>query len=164
MKKNVPMTGFLDDDYKNWLTELKSKIRSAQLKAAIAVNSGLISFYWDLGKMIVEKQAVTTWGDKLIDQVAKDLKTEFLDIKGLSRTNLFYAKQFYNFYQPAIVQQPVGQLGQQAVDQLIPQSVIQIPWGHISSFSANQEISTRLYFICSKLPKTTGAGMHWPCK
>ncbi len=58
--------------------------------------------------MIVEKQSATAWGDNLIDQVAKDLKAEFPDMKGLSRTNLFYAKQFYNFYQPLIVQQSVG--------------------------------------------------------
>ena len=42
-------------DYKDWLVELKSKIRSVQLKAAVAVNSALIEFYWDLGKMITEK-------------------------------------------------------------------------------------------------------------
>ncbi len=53
-------------------------------------------------------------------------KAEFPDIKGPSGTNLFYAKQFYNFYQPAIVQQPVGQLGQLAVDELtVPASLAQ---------------------------------------
>ena len=61
----------LTTDYKQWLTELKSKIRSAQMKAAIAVNSALIQFYWELGKMIDEKENV--WGTKLIDRVAKDL-------------------------------------------------------------------------------------------
>ena len=44
-----------DSDYKTWLIELKSKIRSVQLKAAVAVNSALIEFYWELGKMIAEK-------------------------------------------------------------------------------------------------------------
>lgn len=98
--------------------------------------------------MIVEKQSATTWGDDLIDQVAKDLKAEFPDMKGLSRTNLFYAKQVYNFYQPLIVQQPVGQLGQQPVDQLIPQSVTQIPWGHnILIFSKSEDINEAAFYL-----------------
>ncbi len=98
----------LDKEYKNWLIDLKSKIRSAQAKAAIAVNSALIEFYWELGKMIAEKENV--WGSKLIEQVAKDLREEFPEMKGLSRSNLSYAKQFFTFYQAEFVQQPVGQL------------------------------------------------------
>jgi hypothetical protein len=50
----------LTPEYKTWLTELKSKIRSVQIKAALAVNSALIEFYWELGKMISEKESV--WG------------------------------------------------------------------------------------------------------
>ena len=64
-------------DYKNWLVELKGKIGSVQIKAAIAVNAALIGFYWDLGKMIAEKQ--TQWGDKFINQLAVDLKAEFTE-------------------------------------------------------------------------------------
>jgi hypothetical protein len=126
MKKN--------NDYKEWLTDLKSRIRQSQIKAAIAVNSALIEFYWDLGKMISEKEAV--WGGKLVEQVAKDLKEEFPDMQGLSRSNLFNAQKFYKFYNAQLVQQPValiqnadnreidsvqqpvGLIGQQAVAQL----------------------------------------------
>jgi hypothetical protein len=42
----------LNNDYKNWLIELKSKIQHNQIKAALAVNSQLIQLYWDLGKQI----------------------------------------------------------------------------------------------------------------
>lgn len=97
-----------DDSYKKWFTDLKRKIHSVQIKTAIAVNSTLIQFYWELGKMIAEKENV--WGKKLIEQVAKDLKEAFPAIKSLSRSNLFYCKQFYTFYSGAIVQQPVEQL------------------------------------------------------
>lgn len=48
-----------DLGYRQWLTDLKNKIRSTQIKAAIAVNSMLVEFYWELGKMIAEKQ--TEW-------------------------------------------------------------------------------------------------------
>jgi predicted nuclease of restriction endonuclease-like (RecB) superfamily len=119
------MTQLIDDDYKKWILEIKSKIRSAQMKAALSVNSALIEFYWDLGEMIYEKQESSAWGNKLIEKVASDLKSEFPTMKGLSRSNLFYAKQFYVFYRNIIVQQVVGLIGQQLIDQLK-----QIPWGH----------------------------------
>ena len=104
-------------DYKTWIGELKFKIRSVQIKTAVAVNSALISFYWDLGKMIAEKQRTVDWGDKLIDQIASDLKDEFPEMNGFSASNLKYCKRFYLFYNSSDFS-----IGQQAVDQ--------IPWGH----------------------------------
>jgi predicted nuclease of restriction endonuclease-like (RecB) superfamily len=113
----------------------------------------LIFFYWELGKSIVEKQQEHNWGAGIIDQLALDLKKEFPDVEGFSRSNLYYVKQFYVFYsQGVIIQQPVGQLPKtltkrgstkktivpQAVGQIqkkvktsiVPQAVGQIPWGH----------------------------------
>jgi len=106
----------LDTEYKNWLIHLKSRIRSVQAKTAIAVNSALIEFYWELGKMIAETQ--TAYGTGFLEQVSKDLKDEFPEMQGLSVRNLKYTRQFYIFYQSLIVQQPVGQIGQQPVAQL----------------------------------------------
>jgi predicted nuclease of restriction endonuclease-like (RecB) superfamily len=79
----------LDTDYKLWITSLKEKIRTSQIKAAIAVNQEMIELYWDIGKSIVEKQEQSSWGAKLIEQIAKDLKRELPDTNGFSRTNLF---------------------------------------------------------------------------
>jgi hypothetical protein len=62
-------------EYKIWLNDIKSKIRSTQAKAALTVNSVLINFYWELGIMISEKE--THWGKKLIEQVSIDLKKDF---------------------------------------------------------------------------------------
>ncbi|MFV0555073.1 MAG: YhcG family protein [Mangrovibacterium sp.] len=127
-----------DDTYRKWISELKSKIRSTQIKAAVAVNSVLIEFYWELGKMIADKENV--WGNKLIEQLAKDLKAEFPDMKGLSRSNLFYCKQFYIFYHTEIVQQPVGQF--------VQHPVAQIPWGHnILIFSKSKNIEEARFYI-----------------
>jgi predicted nuclease of restriction endonuclease-like (RecB) superfamily len=105
----------ISTDYKTWIGELKLKIRSTQIKAAIAVNSTLIQFYWELGKMIVEKQSQTAWGGKLLDQISKDLKDEFPDMQGFSVRNLKYCRFFYNFYKDFLI-------GQQLVAQL--------PWSH----------------------------------
>lgn len=134
-----------NSDYKDWLVALKSKISATQIKAAIAVNSALIVFYWELGKMISEKENI--WGEKLINQVASDLKIEFPDIKGLSSSNLKYCKRFYKFYESAIGQQLVDQLqsldnkniestsdslqiSPQVGDDLNGQLITRIPWGH----------------------------------
>jgi predicted nuclease of restriction endonuclease-like (RecB) superfamily len=150
----------MNKEYKNWLQELKQRIRSSQIKAAVKVNTELIELYWSLGHEIVEKEKEAQWGDKLIPQLAKDLLEEFPDMKGFSKRNLFYIWQWVVFYGQSsivqqvvaqlpqtgkeenieIVQQPVasntetiqqavGQIGQQAVDQM-PALFATIPWGH----------------------------------
>ena len=116
MKSNLVLT----KEYKIWLAELKQKVRNAQIKAAVHVNSEMLLFYWDLGADIVAKQANAKWGEGLIDRLSKDLMTEFPDMKGFSRSNLMYIKKWYLFYSQgnAIVQQPVGQIAKQPVLQL----------------------------------------------
>jgi len=135
-----------DSDYKQWIVEVKQKIRSTQIKAAIAVNSALIEFYWDLGRMISEKIKQSNWGDKILENVSRDLREEFPDMKGFSVSNLKTCKLFYNYF--LCSSQSVNQtqsrnsiIGSQAVNQLQPigqqdntfvqRLVAQIPWGHI---------------------------------
>lgn len=146
----------LDNDYKNWISELKLKVRSTQIKAAIAVNKELILFYWDLGNMLSEKIKTSNWGDKVLENVSNDLKDEFPDMKGFSVSNLKTCKLFYEYFQfspqlgdqlktidNSISSQPVNQLeieqnkqSSQPVNQnkkslIVQQLVAQIPWGHI---------------------------------
>ena len=155
----------LSKEYKQWIVELKGKIRSAQAKAAITVNTELIKLYWELGKMIVAQE--NTWGSKLIEGISKELQAEFPDMKGLTRSNLFYCKQFYNFYSnSSLVQQPVGlilpqavaelqntenkhtEIVQQAVDQLAQHPATLIPWGHnILIFTKVKDINAAIFYI-----------------
>lgn len=116
----------VDRQYKKWVIELKSKIQSAQVKAAIAVNRELLELYWELGKEICEKQKVANWGDGLIERLAKDLSAAFPGVKGFSRTNLSYIRQWYLFYQPAIVPQVVGELDVKKGEVIVPQVVAEI--------------------------------------
>ena len=128
----------MNNEYVNWLKELKIKIRSTQAKAALAVNSALIEFYWDLGKMIAEKESI--WGSKLIEQISRDLKGEFPEIQGLSTSNLKYCKRFFLYYESSI--------GQQPVDQFSKYLVAQIPWGHnILIFSKAKGINEANFYI-----------------
>jgi predicted nuclease of restriction endonuclease-like (RecB) superfamily len=146
------MTQLIDDDYKKWILEIKSKIRSAQMKAALSVNAALIEFYWDLGEMISEKQAESTWGSKLIERVAADLKADFPDMNGLSNSNLKYCKRFFEFYQDKAVQQAAGLIGQQLVDQLK-----QIPWGHnILIFTKSKDSKEASFYIQQTIENAWG--------
>lgn len=123
-----------DEKYKIWLADIKAKVQQAQLKAAVKVNTELLMLYWELGADIVANQAVSKWGEGLIDQVSKDLSSEFPDMKGFSRTNLLYIRKWYLFYSEGVkkVPQAVGQMKNMFVKELF-----QIPWGH------NREIITK---------------------
>jgi len=91
-EKNMSEINLFDQEYKTWISTLKNKVRSTQIKAAIAVNSILIEFYWELDKMISEKQ--TAYGTAFLEQVSKDLKAEFPDMSGFSVTNHRYCRLF----------------------------------------------------------------------
>lgn len=114
----------LQQDYRQWLTELKENIRKSQIKAAIAVNSELIHLYWNLGRQIVEKQQNAQWGSGFIEQLSKDLHDEFPEIKGFSPRNLWKCKRFYLFYSQDFTILP------QVVAELDDSPLFKIPWGH----------------------------------
>lgn len=59
--------------YRQLISELKDKVRSAQIKAALAVNAQLIELYWDIGRLITERQEASGWGDNVITEIARDL-------------------------------------------------------------------------------------------
>jgi predicted nuclease of restriction endonuclease-like (RecB) superfamily len=125
-----------DKEYSAFIRNLKNRIKSAQIKAAVSVNRTLLELYWELAEKIVEKQKNSRWGDGLITQMSKDLQEEFPDMKGLSKRNLELMRQWYLFWNEidALGQQDVAQRkkNQQAVDQIAiaKQLVAQIPWGH----------------------------------
>jgi predicted nuclease of restriction endonuclease-like (RecB) superfamily len=133
----------LDKTYKDWLIELKSKIRSVQIKAAIAVNSKLIEFYFDLRKIICEKQSA--WGTKFLSQLSSDLRSEFPDMEGFSESNLKYCRLFYQYLsiRPQLEDQSKMQIRPQVGDELILGLMKQIPWGHckliINKIKDNEE-------------------------
>lgn len=136
MLKNEPMSHDLitTDDYRALIADLKTRIRAAQIKAAVAVNSQLIALYWDIGKLIAEKQRASGWGDAVIEAVAKDLSREFQTMKGFSRRNLYRIKQFYAFYADQ--------------GEFVPQLVAQIPWGHNALIVQNiKEQDKALWYV-----------------
>lgn len=101
----------ISKDYKQFLQEIKQRIKSARLRAALAVNQEVIKFYWEIGRLIIEKQKNSQWGDKLIEALAVDLKKSFPDTQGFSRSNLHSMRKFSEAYSTfEIVQALPGQL------------------------------------------------------
>jgi predicted nuclease of restriction endonuclease-like (RecB) superfamily len=97
-------------------TELKTRFQQVQLKAAVAVNTALLKFYWELGTDIVARQVKSDWGSGCLNQLSPDLMREFPEMKGFSVRNLKYIRQWYSFYaaSPVIGQQAVAQLARRS--------------------------------------------------
>lgn len=97
--------------YQTLLADLKQRIRTAQVRAALAVNQELVLLYWGIGKEILARQGEEGWGSKVVERLAKDLRVEFPEMKGISRTNLLYMRAFAEAWpEEPIVQQVAGQL------------------------------------------------------
>ena len=88
----------IDADYADWIADIKSRYRSAQVKAAVKVNAEKLLFNWQLGRDLVQKKAEERWGSGVVEQVSLDLKREFPDSTNFSVRNLWYMKQWYLFY------------------------------------------------------------------
>src|SRR5882762_4520958 len=114
--------------YAPLLSDLKVRVRTAQLKAALSVNRELILLYWHIGREILRAQKAEGWGTKVVERLAKDLAAEFPEMGGLSRTNILRMRAFYTAWEPLeIIPQPVGQLGEGTVgSSIVPRAVGQL--------------------------------------
>jgi len=110
-----PPQEVLSKEYKFFLKQIKERILTSQVKAALAVNKELISLYWEIGTALHKKQEEQGWGAQTIEKLALDLRTSFPNQKGFSHRNLKYMVHFAKKY-------PDFEIGQQLV--------AQIPWGH----------------------------------
>lgn len=96
IEKNDPPVALIEPPkgYADWLVELKTRIHTAQQRAALAVNRELVLLYWQIGQDILVRQAKLGWGAKVIARLAHDLRTAFPDMKGFSPRNLKYMRAF----------------------------------------------------------------------
>lgn len=84
----------LPSSYAGTLASLKTLVASAQLRAQQAANSAMVEMYWAIGATILQQQAQEPWGTKVLQRLAADLKTSFPNMRGFSRSNLFYMRSF----------------------------------------------------------------------
>lgn len=132
--------------YRKWLKTLKESIQLSQANITLKVNADMLILYWYIGKQLDEKIEKEGWGARVVDELSEDLQNSFPDMKGFSRRNLMYMKQFATLWpdllivqQPAaqlkkptknaIVQQAAAQLGKMIFNVQNPE-LIRIPWGH----------------------------------
>ena len=94
-------------DYAQLLAEVKERVRSAQYAALKAVNTELVGLYWDLGRMIVERQEQAGWGKSVVERLSQDLRKEFPGVAGFSVQNLWYMRQFHMEYREHEKLQPL---------------------------------------------------------
>ena len=101
----------LPEDYARLLADVKERVRATQYAALKAVNKELVGLYWDIGRMIAERQKVEGWGKSVVEQLAKDLREEFPGVRGYSAQNLWYMRQFFLEYHEDVKLQPlVGEI------------------------------------------------------
>jgi predicted nuclease of restriction endonuclease-like (RecB) superfamily len=94
------------------LAEIKARVRAAQYAALRAVNKELVGLYWDIGRLIEERQRGDTWGKAVVERLARDLRQEFPGIKGFSERNIWYMRKFYSHYHGKTKLQPlVAEIG-----------------------------------------------------
>ena len=166
----------IDADYADWIADIKSRYRSAQVKAAVKVNAEKLLFNWQLGCDLVQKKAEERWGAGVVEQVSLDLKREFPDADGFSTSNLWYMKKWYLFYADGDaeekLQRAVGEL-QSSVNQAViklqqsvgeiqhlvsktnneigmafPQPFALVPWGHhVDIITKCKSIDEALFYV-----------------
>ena len=134
--------------YASLLEEIKDRIRQSQTRAAFSANAEMIAMYWDIGRMIQQRQREKGWGAGVIPRLAADLKNELPEVKGFSERNIGYMIRFAREYgirpilqQPVSkllppgtstekVPQPEAQLPEKNDFQNLQRLVAKIPWGH----------------------------------
>jgi hypothetical protein len=148
--KNTAELTMASPEYRKFIEDLKTRVISARIEAARAVNRDLILLYWDIGRGIVEKQQILGWGESVVDRISTDLKEAFPATTGFSPRNLRDMKCFYLAYSDLTVwrktittwssilktsddpiwPQLVAKLEESDAVQILPQLVAEIPWGH----------------------------------
>lgn len=152
----------LDKDYTQWVKNLVTRYRQSQIKAAIRVNYEQLKFNWLLGRDIVEMKVEERWGESVIEQLSKDLKSEMPHVEGLSVTNLRYCRRFYLLYSQAdkIRPQAEGESNNSNQPQVggdlnlldlssVPDDIFKVPWGHHKLIldKVKGDINKALFFI-----------------
>ena len=109
-------------EYRLFIEEIKSKIRSAQIKASFSVNTELIRLYWDIGCTVVKRQHKDGWGTSVIDRISVDIQREFPGIEGFSPSNISRMRTFYLTWKDVKINSA------QLVPNL-PKILTHLPWG-----------------------------------
>lgn len=157
----------IDSDYATWLSEIKRRYISAQIKASIKVNTEKLRFNWSLGRDLMIRKAEERWGSGVVEQLSFDLKEAFPQEKGFSSRNMWRMKQWYLFFSTTEANEKLTQLvaelqntespyfikPSQAVAVLkeepsFPTVLGYVPWGHqIDIISKCKSIDEAIFYL-----------------
>lgn len=157
----TPRTG-LPADYVAVLEDIRSRIRTAQVRAALSVNRELIRLHWEIGGLIVRRQESAGWGRTVIERLALDIRASFPGMRGFSSRNLWRMRSFYLAWAG---EREVGlPRGRRKCEPILPQAVAELPWGHnilILEKLSNQ--SRRLWYAQQTIANGWSRSMlrHW---
>lgn len=101
----------IDADYAAWLSEIKRRYHSAQIKAAVKVNTEKLAFNWSVGRDLVMRKAEETWGSGVVEQLSFDLQEAFPLDRGFGTTNLWAMKKWYLFFSSSEATEKLHQVG-----------------------------------------------------
>lgn len=115
--------------YTNWISDLKKRYRAIQIKAAVAVNSAVLEFYWSLGHDISLLYPGKKRKIRFFETLSKDLCLGIPNPSGLSPSNIKYSLFFYELYRnrQAMIE---DETKVQSVFEDITGDLIRVPWGH----------------------------------
>lgn len=136
------------------LKEVKDRIQEAQTRAVLAANAELVKLYWDIGRIIDERQQLEGWGAAVIPRLSRELRNELPEVKGFSERNIGRMIALYREY-PAPAQflpQPAAKLVSMAK---VPQAAAKmesilwrIPWfHHIVLLEKVKDVEQRLWYM-----------------
>lgn len=106
------------DGYPELLAELKARVRATQFRAVRAANVEVARLYWSIGRDVLERQERVGWGAKVVTQLASDLKREFPDQTGWSRSNLLYMRRVAEVWPTE--------------EEFVHQAGGRLPWRHVT--------------------------------
>lgn len=153
--------------YSDLLRDIKDRIQKAQVRATMAANAELLMLYWDVGRIITERQNEEGWGSKIIQRLANGIRNEFSEIKGFSERNLKRMQAFYREYRdfqfgPTPLAQIPGaaipaakiisdksEAGQSTREcrQKVINYVFRLPWAHNVALLGIKDLSVRLWYM-----------------
>ena len=111
--------------YASWIADLKQRWRATQIKAAVAVNSALIEFYWALGRDIAERYPGEVYGGKFFETLGTDLRRAIPGANGFTKVNLTYCLKFYRLYAESPIVPQLVERFRIAKSKIVPQLVEQ---------------------------------------
>ncbi len=130
--------------YAEMLAGIKSRVQTARVRAGLAANRELVLLYWDIGRVVAERQSSEGWAASVIDRLSMDIRRDFPDLKGFSARNIWRMISFYIAYREQIINLPqaVAEIGNVDKNEIWPPlvaklddrpdlpPVLQLPWAH----------------------------------